>query len=106
VTAKTNPTPRPLRSISTCSSTAARRFHSPVATVEPEADLLAFLEHARLHRSRTEMVFDQHVRDARLLALEPHARKNPVGRLTVGVVVFDQSVLSSLGLAGPKEGPS
>jgi hypothetical protein len=29
--------------------------------VKPEADLLAFLEHARLHRSRTEMIFDQHV---------------------------------------------
>jgi hypothetical protein len=37
--------------------------------VKPEADLLAFLEHACLHRSRTEMIFDQHVGDARLLAL-------------------------------------
>jgi hypothetical protein len=37
--------------------------------VKPEADLLAFLEHACLHRSRKEMIFDQHVGDARLLAL-------------------------------------
>lgn len=37
--------------------------------VEPEADLLTFLERACLHRSRAEMIFDQHVGDARLLAL-------------------------------------
>ena len=51
--------------------------------VEPEADLFTFLEHARLHRSRTEMIFDQHVGDARLLALQPGAGKNPVRRLSV-----------------------
>jgi hypothetical protein len=38
--------------------------------VEPEADLLAFLEHARLHRSRMEMIFGQHVGDAGLLTFE------------------------------------
>jgi hypothetical protein len=32
--------------------------------VEPEADVFAFLEPARLHRRRTEMIFDQHVGDA------------------------------------------
>jgi len=37
--------------------------------VEPEADLLALLEHTHLHRSRTEVIFDQHVRDAGLLPL-------------------------------------
>jgi hypothetical protein len=51
--------------------------------VEPEADLLTFLEHARFHRSRTEMIFDQHVRDAGLLSLKSCAGKHPVRRPTV-----------------------
>jgi hypothetical protein len=34
--------------------------------VEPEADLLSFFKHARLHRNRTEMIFHQHVRDTEL----------------------------------------
>ena len=51
--------------------------------VEPEADLLAFLEHARFYRSWTEMIFDQHVRDAGLLALQPCAGKHPVRQPTV-----------------------
>jgi len=37
--------------------------------VEPEAVLLAFLQHPRLHRSRTEIIFDQHIGYAWLLAL-------------------------------------
>ena len=56
--------------------------------VEPEADLLSFLEHARLHCSRTEMIFDQHVRDAGLLSFEPRAGKNPVCRLSVSSLLL------------------
>ncbi len=51
--------------------------------VEPEANLLAFFQHACFHRSRTEMIFDQHVRDTGLLSFKPGAGKHPVRRLTV-----------------------
>jgi hypothetical protein len=50
--------------------------------VEPEADLLAFLEHTHIHRSRTEIIFDQYVRDAGLLSFQPGAGKHPVRRVT------------------------
>lgn len=34
--------------------------------VKPEAHLLAFFKHTRLHRSRSEMILDQHIGDAGL----------------------------------------
>ena len=46
--------------------------------MEPEAHLLAFFKHTRLHGGRTEVIFNQHVRDPGQLTLEPVAGKHPV----------------------------
>src|SRR5208282_3725060 len=72
-----------LHSLHACCSFPNEEARQAVAqVVEPETHLLSFFKHARLHRSRTEIVFE-HVRDARLLTFEPGAGKNPVGRLGV-----------------------
>ena len=52
--------------------------------VEPETHLLTFLEYARLHRSRTEIILHRHVGNTGLLPLQPGTGKYPIGRLAGG----------------------
>ena len=72
-----------LYSLHVCFLPNAKLAQAVAQVVEPEADVLAFLERASRHRSGTEIIFDQHVRDAGLLTFMPGAGKNPVRRLTV-----------------------